>query len=78
MTTRQLDVLKAAVELWDETGHGVTASAIAARIGADEESVKRDLEPLATHEYFGEFMRGDDRVQVVREPTAAARRFLGP
>lgn len=77
MTTEEVSVVEAAVGLWNETGHGVTPSAIAARIGVDEESVQRVLTPVA-HKYFAKVLTGDDQIAVVREPTAEARRFFGP
>lgn len=73
----ELSVLEAAVAIWDEAGHGATPAAIAARLNADEDSVQRMLAPFATPEYFGNVLRGDDQVQVVREPTAATRRLAG-
>jgi hypothetical protein len=39
--------------------------------------VLRELLPRVA-KYFDHFLPGDDGVAVVRQPTAAARRFVGP
>ena len=73
----EVTVIEAALELWDETGLGVAPSAIAARLGIDEDLVQRLIKPFANAEFFGNVLRGDDVAQVVREPTAATRRLVG-
>jgi hypothetical protein len=68
--------LRAAVQICDETGGGATYEAVAARIGVEPEFVLREVLP-AVAEYFEISMPGDDGVAVVRQPTAAARQFVG-
>lgn len=78
MTTYDvLTALRAAVHICDETGGGATHDAVAARIGVDEELVQRELLPQVA-KYFEKVLEGDDGVAVVRQPTAAARQFVGP
>jgi hypothetical protein len=75
-TTRDLPVLKAAVELYEENGGGgVAPSAIAARLHIDEETVQRSLTALAP--YFEGGLRGDDQVVNTGRPTSEARRAVG-
>ncbi len=75
-TPNELDVLRAAVNICDETGGGATHDAIAARLGVDEEVVLLKLLP-AVAKYFGKTMGVTTVIAVVREPTAEARRFVG-
>lgn len=79
MTTPDLVAasLRAAVEICDETGAGATYDAVAGRIGVDPEVALRELLP-AIVEYFAVSLPGDDGIVVVRQPTAEARRFIGP
>jgi hypothetical protein len=73
----ELTVLRAAIEICDETGGGADYQAIAARIGADPEIVLLKVLP-AVARYFEKSQPGDDGIVVVRQPTAEARRFVGP
>ncbi|MGE0216512.1 hypothetical protein [Mycolicibacterium sp.] len=79
MTTPDLVAasLQAAVEICDETGGGATYDAVAARVGVDHEVALRELLP-AIAEYYAFSLPGDDGIVVVRQPTAEARRFVGP
>ena len=70
------DALQAAVQICDETGGGADYQAVAARIGADPETVLLRLLP-AIADYFEDTLQGDDGIVVVRQPTAEARRFAG-
>lgn len=76
-TPDDLAVLRAAVDICDETGGGATHEAVAARLGVDEDLVLGELLPRIAM-YFEDSLPGDDGIAVVRQPTAAARRFFGP
>lgn len=76
-TPNELDALRAAVNICDETGGGADDAAIAARIGVDTELVRLKLLPRVA-KYFDKALPGDDGIAAVREPTAAARQFVGP
>jgi hypothetical protein len=74
--TRDLPVLRAAVELYEQNGGGgVAPSAIAARLCTDEETVQRSLDALVP--YFEGGLRGDDQVVSTGRPTSEARRAVG-
>jgi hypothetical protein len=74
-TPDKLTALRAAIELWDENGRGVTSDDMAASFGVDEETAKREILPLIT-EYFEDKLPGDDGIAAVRQPTTEARRFV--
>lgn len=75
-TTRDLPVLRAAIELYEQDGGGgVAPSAIAARLRIDEETVQRSLDALSP--YFEGGLRGDDQVVSTGRPTSEARRAVG-
>ena len=61
-TTRDLPVLKAAVELFEQKGRGPRASAIATEVGLDEETVQRALSALYREPYFEKGLEGDDQI----------------
>src|SRR6476620_9510343 len=76
-TTRDLPVLKPAVELFEQHGHGPSASAIETRTGFDEETVQRALRALYTEPYFDKGVEGDDQILIVGRPTSDALRYAG-
>src|SRR6478736_5793934 len=77
-TTRDLPVLKPAVELFEQHGHGPSASAIETRTGFDSETVQRALRALYTEPYFekggGSWGAG---LIMVGVPTSTALRVAG-
>lgn len=78
-TNRDLPVLKAAVEIYDKTGH-VRPEAIQRAIGFDAETVQRALRALYTEPYFREEgTRGSwgGSMISVGAPTSAAYRVAG-
>lgn len=76
--SRDLPVLKAAVELYEENGRGPRVSAIEARTGFDHDTVQRALRALYTEPYFeqgkGSWGAG---LLMVGTPTSAALRVAG-
>lgn len=76
-TPDELTVLREAIEICDENDGAATAEAVAERLGVDRELILLKLLP-AVAKYFEKVLRGDDGVAVVRQPTAEARRFVGP
>lgn len=77
-TNRDLPVLKAAVELFDKTGH-VRADAIAQALEFDSETVQQALRALYTEPYFrqgGATAWGGRRI-IVGDPTSDAYRIAG-
>lgn len=75
--SRDLPVLRAAVDLFEETGRGPNASAIEAATGFDEDTVQRALRALYTEPYFERGVEGDDQIFAVGNPTSAALRVAG-
>jgi hypothetical protein len=76
--SRDLPVLKAAVELYEEKGRGPRVSAIAARAGFDEDTVQRALRVLYTEPYFEDVRTASGAgFIVVGKPTSAALRVAG-
>lgn len=76
--SRDLPVLKAAVELYEEKGRGPRVSAIEARTGFDHDTVQRALRVLYTEPYFGEVTTASGvEYIVVGKPTSAALRVAG-
>lgn len=76
-TTRDLPVLKAAVELFEENGRGPRASDIAARTGFDEKTVQRGLRALYPEPYFEEGLEARRQIVLVGTPTGDALRVAG-
>lgn len=77
-TTRDLPVLKAAVELFEEDGQGPRASEIVDRTGFDEDTVQRALRALYTEPYFDDDgLGGGSHIVFVGPPTSAALRVVG-
>ena len=78
-STRDLPVLRAAVELFERNGRGPRASAIESELGFDEDTVQRALRALYTEPYFEGGVRGGRRVRDRRQADqccAASRRAL--
>lgn len=76
--SRDLPVLKAAVELYEEKGRGPRVSAIAARTGFDQDTVQRALRLLYTEPYFEEVSTASGvGFIIVGKPTSAALRVAG-
>lgn len=75
---RDLPVLKAVVDLYEEKGRGPRVTAIEARTGFDHDTVQRALRALYTEPYFeegsGAFGAG---LIMVGKPTSAALRVAG-
>jgi hypothetical protein len=76
-TNRDLPVLRAAVELFDDTGTGPRAMEIERRTGFDEEMVQRALRALYTEPYFEKGVESGNDVIIVGDPTSAALRVAG-
>lgn len=76
--TRDLPVLKAAVEIFDRTGHNASAAELEAACGVDKETVQRALRALYREPFFEEGMTawGGD-ILAVGSPTSAALRVAG-
>ncbi|MCU1698974.1 MAG: hypothetical protein JWR34_5037 [Mycobacterium sp.] len=76
--SRDLPVLKAAVELYEEKGRGPRVSAIEVRTGFDHETVQRALRVLYTEPYFEEVATASGvGFIVVGKLTSAALRVAG-
>lgn len=77
-TSRDLPVLKAAVDLFDQTGH-VRADAIERAVGFDAETVQRALRALYTEPYFqsSDATSWGGRRILVGDPTSDAYRVAG-
>lgn len=77
-TNRDLPVLRAAVELYEEHGRGPRVSAIEARTGFDTDTVQRALRALYTEPFFeksaGSWGGG---MIMVGAPTSEALRVAG-
>ncbi|ORV91186.1 hypothetical protein AWC11_11305 [Mycobacterium interjectum] len=70
-------VLRTAIEIWDKTGGPVSAEAITQAVGFGDETVQLALRSLDANGYFGDALRGDDRIVCIAVPTAAARQAAG-
>jgi hypothetical protein len=68
---REREVLRAAQEIWDRTGRPVSADAIVQAAGFDDEATQQALRALDAKGYFGDALRGDDRIVSVAAPTDA-------
>lgn len=76
--SRDLPVLKAAVELFEEKGRGPRVSAIQARTGFDNDTIQRALRVLYTEPYFEEVRTASGVGFInVGKPTSAALRVAG-
>ncbi|MFV8050377.1 hypothetical protein [Mycobacterium sp. 48b] len=77
--SRDLPVLKAAVELYEENGEPPRPSEIEASTGFDEETVQRALRALYTEPYFeeGQGTGSSSDILWVGKPTSAALRVAG-
>jgi hypothetical protein len=76
--SRDLPVLKAVVELYEEKGRGPKVSAIEARTGLDHDTVQRALRALYTEPYFEEGQGAwGAGLLMVGKPTSAALRVAG-
>lgn len=77
-TNRDLPVLKAVVELFEETGRGPRVTDVVTRVGFDEETVERALRALYTEPYFEKAMGSAQKQFIfVGVPTSAALRVAG-
>ena len=76
--SRDLPVLKAAVELYEESGRRLRASAIEKATGFDKETVQRALRALYREPYFEEATGSfGGEIIFVGEPTGEALRVAG-
>ncbi|ORV91184.1 hypothetical protein AWC11_11295 [Mycobacterium interjectum] len=78
-TSRDLPVLKAAVEIYDRTG-GIRPDAIERAVGLDPETVQRALRALHTEPYFrpeGTKSSFGGDILIVGAPTSDAYRVAG-
>jgi hypothetical protein len=62
---RERAVLKAAQDIWNRTGRPVSADAIAQAAGFDDETTQQALGALYSKGFFGDALRGDDRIDSV-------------
>jgi hypothetical protein len=78
-TNRDLPVLRAAVEIYEDTGRAmIRASDIARAAGFDEDTTQRAIRALYTEPYFGEGTASFGGNMVgVGTPTSAALRVAG-
>lgn len=75
--SRDLPVLQAAVELWDENGRPPRATMVEAKTGFDFDTVQRALHALDTEPYFEKSLSGSGQIIAVGKPTSAALRVAG-
>ncbi|MCA4727383.1 hypothetical protein [Mycolicibacterium fortuitum] len=76
--SRDLPVLKAVVELYEEGGRGPKVSAIEDRTGFDHDTVQRALRALYTEPYFEEGKGAwGPGLLMVGKPTSSALRVAG-
>ncbi|MCV7080538.1 hypothetical protein BST26_14540 [Mycolicibacterium insubricum] len=77
-TSRDLPVLRAVVELYEETGRGPRVTAVQQRTGFDGDTVQRALRALYTQPYFtkGNGSWGGGLI-MVGTPTSEALRVAG-
>lgn len=76
--TRDFPVLKAAVEIYDQTGRNPSAAELGGLTGFDKDTVQRAIRALYREPYFEEGMNtwsGD--TLAVGPPTSAALRIVG-
>lgn len=71
-------MLKAVVELYEETGRGPRVTDVVSRVGFDEDTVERALRALYTEPYFEKPMGSAQKEFIfVGAPTSAALRVAG-
>jgi hypothetical protein len=76
--TRDLPVLRAAVELYDRTGRNPHAGELGAACGFDEDTVQRALRALYREPFFEKGMTDwGGKILAVGPPTSAALRVAG-
>lgn len=76
--SRDLPVLKAVVDLYEETGRGPRVTDVVAKVGFDEGTVERALRALYTEPYFEKAMGTAQKEFIaVGAPTSAALRIAG-
>ena len=76
--SRDLPVLRAAVELYDQTGRNPGAAELEAACGFDKDTVQRALRALNREPFFEEGMTDwSGTIQAVGPPTSAALRVAG-
>jgi hypothetical protein len=76
--SRDLLVLKAVVELYEETGRGPRVSDVVTRVGFDGDTVERALRALYTEPFFEKAMGSAQKQFIfVGKPTSAALRVAG-
>ena len=76
--SRDLPVLKAVVDFYEESGRGPRANAIEKATGFDKETVQRALRVLYREPYFEEATRSfGGEILLVGEPTGEALRVAG-
>ncbi|OBF42818.1 hypothetical protein A5719_10255 [Mycolicibacterium peregrinum] len=76
--SRDLPVLKAVVDLYEEKGRGPRVTAIEARTGFDNDTIQRALRVLYTEPYFEEVSTASGIGWIiVGKPTSAALRVAG-
>lgn len=77
-TDRDLPVLRAAVEIYDQTGRRAKARELARACGFDPDTVQRALRALYRQPYFDEGLRDfDGNTHIVGPPTGDALRVAG-
>lgn len=77
-TTRDLPVLRAAVEVYDQTGRNPSAAELEAACGFDKQTVQRALRALYREPFFGEGMTDwSGNILAVGPPTSGALRVAG-
>lgn len=75
---RDLPVLRAAVEIYDQTGRNPNAAELGAACGLDAETVQRALRALYREPFFEEGMTDwGGKILAVGPPTSAALRVAG-
>ncbi|GAA1072942.1 MULTISPECIES: hypothetical protein [Tsukamurella] len=75
--TRDLPVLRAAVEFYDEHGHSPMANELAQLTGFEEKDVQRALRALALEPFFDDVMYVASGDVIVGAPTGNALRVVG-
>jgi hypothetical protein len=76
--SRDLPVLRAAVELFDQTGRNPSAAELEATCGFDKDTVQRALRALYREPFFEEGMTDwSGNILAVGPPTSAALRVAG-
>lgn len=76
-TSRDLPVLRAAVQHYDEFDLPPSAEQIGAQCGLDDDTVQRALKALYREPYFEKGIVGGGDIRFVGKPTGAAQRVAG-